>query len=305
MGSVSAWPSGATPPMAKPVAWRTRSASARFGAAGNPSARPSASRSQCRSPATSAMTARFSPFRPSEANASDFTMAPTSQPSASAACCAVRTASPRAITRSSAPKGASAARTRLTPAWSSSGLVFTSLMPASRNLEAALHRRSRHQRIVPALHVGIVVQVDLVPFMARRPGQGRHVCDRVFPAGEILVLRQMAVEHLVEALRLGGETLDGVGHLLLGETHEVVRLAEHRAEAAHLPHQPLQRLHARTGIGGQELAALLGEIDQDRTGLEDAVGLLAVGRQRLVIDDGGNLVVRIHLEEIGRELLVL
>jgi hypothetical protein len=49
---------------------------------------------------------------------------------------------------------------------------------------------------------------------------------------------------------------------------EVMRLAEHRPEATHLPEQPLKDLQPRAGLLRQETAGLLGEIDQDRARFE-------------------------------------
>ena len=48
----------------------------------------------------------------------------------------------------------------------------------------------------------------------------------------------------------------------------MIVLAGHRAEPAHLPEQPLDLFGARTQIAGEELAGLLGEIEQDGAGFE-------------------------------------
>src|SRR5690606_41193843 len=47
-------------------------------------------------------------------------------------------------------------------------------------------------------------------------------------------------EHAVQALRLAPVTLDRVGDPLGRVEPEVTVLAEHRAEPAHLPHEPLE-----------------------------------------------------------------
>ena len=49
---------------------------------------------------------------------------------------------------------------------------------------AALHRRTRGHRIVPALHVRIVVQLDLAPLGIADPGEGDDVRHAVFVAGQ-------------------------------------------------------------------------------------------------------------------------
>ena len=84
-----------------------------------------------------------------------------------------------------------------------------------------------------------------------------------------------------------------------GEFHEEPELAEHRADAAHLEHQPLDHARAAFDVGRHELAGLLGEIDHDRAGLEDGEVV------RIVIDDRGDAAVRIDREVPGLFLLVL
>src|SRR3546814_10225770 len=79
-----------------------------------------------------------------------------------------------------------------------------------------------------------------------------------------------------------------------GELGEEAELAEHRPDAAHLPHHPLDRLVTRSRIGRKELPALVGEIDQDRARFEQ--------RERFAARSGrivnrGNLAIGIEREE--------
>src|SRR5215468_577046 len=53
-------------------------------------------------------------------------------------------------------------------------------------------------RLIPAQHVWIFVQVHRVPLEARDPGPSGHVGDRVGP-GEVFNLCEAPVEHAVEA----------------------------------------------------------------------------------------------------------
>ena len=80
------------------------------------------------------------------------------------------------------------------------------------------------------------------------------------------------------------------------------RLAEHRADARHLDHHPLDDIVALAGVLGQELAGLFGEVEQDRPELDHGVGLPA---RTVMIDDRWNLGVRIDLQELRAELLAL
>ena len=82
----------------------------------------------------------------------------------------------------------------------------------------------------------------------------------------------------------------------------MVGLAQHRAETAHLPKQPLQDFAAGALLGRQKTAALLRQVVQDRTGFEDR-DRLAI--RPLFIDDRGDLVVRADRQERRVELLAL
>ena len=61
---------------------------------------------------------------------------------------------------------------------------------------------------------------------------------------------------------------DACLHSPAGEFVEEAQLAEHRTDAAHLEHQPLQRLETPARVGRQELAGLAGQVNQDGAGLE-------------------------------------
>ena len=78
----------------------------------------------------------------------------------------------------------------------------------------------------------------------------------------------------------------------------MVHLADHRPDAAHLPHQPLHDEPVAVLVLGYELAGLVGEIEQDGAGLEQRAAVVAV-------DDRGDAVVGADLQEVGLELLVL
>ncbi len=138
-----------------------------------------------------------------------------------------------------------------------------------------------------------------MPLVARDPGIGRDVGDRVL-AGEVFRLAQAPVENSVKAVLFLGVTLDGVRHLLFRRTQEMVHLAEHRPDVAHLEHQPLQRQVFTTVGLRQESAGLRREIDQDRARFHhrDRLSVGAFG-----VDDRGNLAVGIDRNVIGSELV--
>jgi len=62
--------------------------------------------------------------------------------------------------------------------------------------------------------------------------------------------------------------IDRVRDLLGRIRAEVVRLPEHRTDAGHLQHQPLQDLVLAVHVRRQEAAGLAGQVEQDRARLE-------------------------------------
>ena len=129
----------------------------------------------------------------------------------------------------------------------------------------------------PAGEVGQALERDARPLVGAHPRPVGDVGDRVV-AGEVLVARELAVEHLEQATRLALVAVDRVGDPLRRVLGEVMVLPGHRAEPAHLPEQPLQRLDPAAQVGGNELPGLVGEVEQDRPGLEHRQGPSAVRR---------------------------
>ena len=80
----------------------------------------------------------------------------------------------------------------------------------------------------------------------------------------------------------------------------MVRLAQHRTEAAHLPHEPLHRLPALERRLGQEAPGLVREVEQDRSRFEER-DLPSPGP--VVVHDGRDLVVGADREELRLELI--
>ena len=76
------------------------------------------------------------------------------------------------------------------------------------------------------------------------------------PCGEFLV------ENAVQAPRFFVKALDGVGDFFL-QAIKIIRLAEHRPNAAHLKHEPLNHGVALAHVSGPELAGFFREVKQN------------------------------------------
>src|SRR5260370_19586589 len=81
------------------------------------------------------------------------------------------------------------------PAMTNNGL-------AQRHIEAGLGAGTRHHRLVPALDVGVVGEVDLMALVPPGPPQDREIGDRHLIAAGERRLAQALVEDAVEPLRL-------------------------------------------------------------------------------------------------------
>ena len=140
-----------------------------------------------------------------------------------------------------------------------------------------------------------------MPFEARHPRIGRDVGDRIF-LGKVLVSCQARIKHAVQAVFFFGVAVDCVRHRFLGRAQEMVHLSEHRPDAAHLEHQPLQRVVFQAVGFRQQLAGLARQINEYRARLHHRVRL-AVGA--VGIDQRRNLAVGTDGDELGCELVVL
>jgi len=153
----------------------------------------------------------------------------------------------------------------------------------------------RHQETLPVAAVAMAVSRDGVrapmqdgarhakrrPAVAAGPGEIGDVGDGIV-AGEIFGLGELAVEHLEQPMALAEIALLHRRKLLGEVAGEDVGLAHHRAEAAHLEHQPLQDSAAALLVRGHEPSRLLGEVDQDGAALEHGEVVIAA------VDDGGD-----------------
>mmetsp|Transcript_5361 Transcript_5361/g.20336 ORF Transcript_5361/g.20336 Transcript_5361/m.20336 type:complete len:301 (-) Transcript_5361:269-1171(-) len=171
---------------------------------------------------------------------------------------------------------------------------------AGQHLQAPLHGRALGDLVEPAFEVRVVGHLHALVLPGPQPWEDGDVGNAVGGAAQVGRMGQPLVDDRVEPFRLVGVALDGIGQLLLGIDPEVMGLAQHGPDAAHLEHQPLQHFVLAAGVGRQQPPGLAGEVEQDGAALEQrdgrAIGALGVG-------DGRDLVVRADGEEVGRELV--
>ena len=108
------------------------------------------------------------------------------------------------------------------------------------------------------------------------------------------------IHHLVQAVHFIGVAINGVLLLFFGVSTKMSGLPEHRPDATHLKHQPLQRGVFRSGFVGQKLAGFLRQINQNRTGFIQGEWPVAGA---VTINDCRNFIVWVDLQELRFELI--
>ncbi len=164
-----------------------------------------------------------------------------------------------------------------------------------------LNRRARRNGIQPTVEMGIVAKFDILVPAASDPRKGCNIGDRVVLAGKIGDRSNALVDNIAKPITFPLVALDRVWDLIINNS-EVVGLAEHRPDAAHLEHKPFQRRNPRARFLRHEAAMLLCEVNKDRAGLEYRNRATA---RAIRIDNRWDLVVRRDLQKIWRVLLAL
>ncbi len=169
-----------------------------------------------------------------------------------------------------------------------------------QDLDAALHGRPGSDQVKPFFQVGVIGPGDAVVLPVAQPRENRDVGDGVLVAGDKLAGGQLLVHDAVETPGFVGVAVYRVLDLFGRVLAEVVGLSDHRPDAAHLEHQPLQHLEFQPVRLGQKLACLGSQVQQDGAGLEQgdrlSVRSFAVHQRR-------NLVVRADGQELRLELV--
>src|ERR1700728_2992959 len=116
------------------------------------------------------------------------------------------------------------------------GLVLVADVARRRHRAAALNRGTLAHGFHPAGEIRQAVEIDAGPFMPVDPRPVRDVRDGVLAAGDILMIGELALEHLEKAAYFALIPVDGVGNLFRRVPQEHIGLAHHRADSLHLEH---------------------------------------------------------------------
>ncbi len=130
------------------------------------------------------------------------------------------------------------------------------------------------------------------------PAEHGDVGDGVVVVHDPLAAVQAALHHAQQALGLGDVALQRPFVLVLpaGEFVEEAHLAEHRPHRRHLEEHPGDGLVAPRRVGWDQPAGLVGQVEQDGAGLEQAERLPA---RPIGIDDRRDLAVGVQGREFG------
>ena len=115
-----------------------------------------------------------------------------------------------------------------------------------------------------------------------------------------MLLASLLVHNAVEPPGFVGVAIDGIVDFLGRVFAEMMRLAQHWPDAAHLEHQPLQDLEFEPVAVGQEFSGFRRQVEQDGARFEQRHGV-AIGALR--IDQRRYLVVGADGQELGLELV--
>ena len=168
-------------------------------------------------------------------------------------------------------------------------------------------RRAGIAPIHPRIHVRELGKLQILASHVpggSDPWERGNVGDGVAVVDDKLAALQVRLQHAQQALRLVAVAVRRIRilALILGEAGEVAVLPEHGADAAHLPHEPLDGLPLVARVLGQEFARFLRQVNQDGTTLEDGDGLAV---RALGVHDHWNLGVGVELDELRRVSLTL
>ena len=173
------------------------------------------------------------------------------------------------------------------------------------HFQPAFDSRTLADVLEPTFRVGVIIQRNFLALPVAHPRIGRDVGNRVIIPGKIAGFAQTRVGHAKQTFRFIRIAVDGILNSVGRVTPEMIGLPHHGTDAAHLPHQPFIQGNPATRVllrMGNELAKLVCQINQDRTGFEHADRRAA---RPVFVKDGGNLVVRTDLEKVGFELVVV
>ena len=156
-------------------------------------------------------------------------------------------------------------------------------------------------RLVPRAPGGDVRKVGQVETQGLRtfgrPRIGGDVGDREFRPGQPWNLAEAPIEHAVETMRLGAVARRGTVVARRCDVTKMRGLAEYRAHAGHLEHQPLSDGMTPRRFARPEFSGLVGRVEQDGAGFEHREGVSA---RAIAVDDRRPLGIGVERKKFRR-----
>ena len=142
-----------------------------------------------------------------------------------------------------------------------------------------------------------VMAFDSRPFGSAHPTPISNIGDRKIIC-QILMMFQMIVQYFQQAAHFKLKARNHRRHFFREIAVKNIGLPHHRANAAHLKHQPCHHFGAPFNITRQQPSGFFRQMHHNRSGLEN--------RQivKIRIDDYRNAPIRIHRQKFGGFLLV-
>ena len=127
----------------------------------------------------------------------------------------------------------------------------------------------REHACPPCLNIRIISEINTLIIIGSCPWKNRDICNCHLIANDIIILCKPTLQNTIQTIGLIGIALHAISNFLFGINIEVMRLPKHRAEAAHLPHEPFCHFNLATHVLRHKVPCFLCQILQNSTRFKD------------------------------------